>query len=194
MPHHTDLHPRRVGASTVHPPDPAADHTRRQAGDWRLTAFSKNASISIMADVDQAARSSLVTRRTPVRSPRLRTVIVVLGVLGLGHLAWTTLGSMEGVSESGRWELFASGWQTSKDGRIPVQPEACPNLGRKRVPQEAIDAALENPTVVYGWGLCQNPNLDCSDSNPYRRWLTLSNPNTKYDRVWNGLVYKAGCP
>lgn len=88
----------------------------------------------------------------------------------------------------------------SRDGREPLHvfPDECEAKFLRGVPRGAIEAALEDPTQVAGWGACANANLPCSfndlrSTNPPRRMLTLRNPNARYDVWHNTLIFAAGC-
>jgi hypothetical protein len=63
-----------------------------------------------------------------------------------------------------------------------------------RVPPVAIAAAIANPQLVNGFGERSVPGLPPSPFNPPRRWLTIQSVSLPYHQLYNGLVYKAGCP
>lgn len=71
--------------------------------------------------------------------------------------------------------------------------EACPNLDTK-VPASVIGAALGSPDSVSGWGELCNPSLPPSIWNTQRHYLSLRNPGAPYNPLYNGVVYKCGCP
>lgn len=70
----------------------------------------------------------------------------------------------------------------------------CPGLEVK-APAAAIAAALANGAGVGGYGLACNPNVPMNPvSNPARTRLSLRNVNVPYHPVYNGFVWKCGCP
>ena len=71
--------------------------------------------------------------------------------------------------------------------------EVCPNLDTK-VPASVIAAALGSPDSVSGWGELCNPSLAPSIWNSRRHNLSLRNPGSPYNPLYNGVVYKCGCP
>ena len=77
--------------------------------------------------------------------------------------------------------------------RPPDTPFACDHL-KGRVPDAAIQAALASPGGYAGW------NQPCKVGQPVGRYnglrtnLGLRNPNLPYNSIYNGLVYKCGCP
>ncbi len=75
----------------------------------------------------------------------------------------------------------------------PVTAKACPQL-QGRVPDAVIADGLANPADVQGWGLPANSSLPVGPSNPPRSWLSLKDYGKAYHPVFNGPVYKAGCP
>jgi len=77
----------------------------------------------------------------------------------------------------------------------PPDPEAqaCPGLEDK-VPAAVIGAALGSPEGVSGWKeLCQ-PSKPPSPYNTLRTHLSLRNPGSPYNPLYNSVVYKCGCP
>jgi hypothetical protein len=76
----------------------------------------------------------------------------------------------------------------------PDAPRACPQLAG-RVPVVAIDAALANPDKVDGWKRRQNPSIPADPyMNPAAARLTLRNMGVPWHPLFNGLMYRAGCP
>jgi hypothetical protein len=76
----------------------------------------------------------------------------------------------------------------------PDAPRACPQL-IGRVAPAVIDAALASPDRVNGWQQRQNPNLPADPyMNPLARNLTLRSPAQPWHPLYNGLVYRTGCP
>lgn len=76
----------------------------------------------------------------------------------------------------------------------PDAPRACPQL-TGRVPAAAIDAALANPDRVDGWKRRQNPNIPADPyMNPAAASLTLRNVGVPWHPLFNGLMYRTGCP
>ncbi len=75
----------------------------------------------------------------------------------------------------------------------PVAASVCPNLDRI-VPRAVIDAAVANPSSVQGYDQRCNPNLPMGPSNGKRGRLGLQNPGAPYHPIFNGVVYKCGCP
>lgn len=73
---------------------------------------------------------------------------------------------------------------------------ACPPRFMRGVSEAVIKAALEDPSAIYGYGMCANPSLPCSVNslqNSPRRWLVPGNPNKPYHSLTNSLQFKAGC-
>lgn len=76
----------------------------------------------------------------------------------------------------------------------PDAPRACPQLVG-RVPTVVIDAALANPDKVDGWKRRQNPSLPADPyMNPAAVSLTLRNMGVPWHPLFNGLMYRTGCP
>jgi hypothetical protein len=63
-----------------------------------------------------------------------------------------------------------------------------------RVPSAIINNALANPDTVYGWGQLCYPNRPTGPTNGLRDKLSLRNPSAPYHPVFNGVVWKCGCP
>ncbi len=74
-----------------------------------------------------------------------------------------------------------------------VGADACPNLDTK-VPASVIAAALGSPDSVSGWMELCNPSLPPSIWNTQRHHLSLRNSGLPYHPLYNGVVYKCGCP
>jgi hypothetical protein len=80
---------------------------------------------------------------------------------------------------------------------VPPQPTVAPGscsfiVGR--VPAQVINDALANPTSIQGYGQLQNPGVPESPYNVRRTKLSLRNISAPYHPLYNGLIYKAGCP
>lgn len=85
---------------------------------------------------------------------------------------------------------------TTPPPTVPPTPgaEACPGLETK-APAAAINAAIANAQQVSGYGMACNPNVPWNPVvNPYRSHLSLRNVNLPYHPVYNGFVWKCGCP
>jgi hypothetical protein len=74
--------------------------------------------------------------------------------------------------------------------RIPLE---CPGLGRL-VPAPVIADALANPDKVGGWLAPCAPSLPPGPANPPKMRLSLRQVSKPYHPLFNGLVYKCGCP
>lgn len=86
--------------------------------------------------------------------------------------------------------------QPTEPARVEPSPSAakvCPRLA-SIVPQGDIQQALENPEAVAGWDQLLNPNAPEGPNNPRKHWLSILDVNKPYDRLYNGLRFKAGCP
>ena len=70
---------------------------------------------------------------------------------------------------------------------------ACAYL-QGRVPSQVVQAALANPTKVYGYQQNTNPNRARDPYNPPRTSLTLANPNLIWNALSNPVIFRAGCP
>ena len=66
--------------------------------------------------------------------------------------------------------------------------------GGNGVPQSRIDAAVANPNAVSGWQKPLIPGRPVGPFNPLRTCLSIQNTARNYHPVYNGLVFKAGCP
>ncbi len=73
-------------------------------------------------------------------------------------------------------------------------PQACPGLEDKGVPQSHIAAALEDPSRVAHWNEPADANKPVSPYNPRRRRLAVQTDSKPYHSLFNGLVFKTGCP
>jgi hypothetical protein len=62
------------------------------------------------------------------------------------------------------------------------------------VPGAAINAALANQAGVFGYGMLCYPNRPPGPYNGLRTHLSLRNAGIPYHPVYNGLVFKCGCP
>ncbi len=65
---------------------------------------------------------------------------------------------------------------------------------RQRVPAVVVDDALANPERYYGWRYLLDPGKPPGPSNPRRECLTLRNPGQDYHPLWNGPLWRVGCP
>jgi hypothetical protein len=72
-------------------------------------------------------------------------------------------------------------------------PQPCPGLER-RVPPAVIQAALDNPDQVQGWGGLCNPGVPPGPANGRSTRLTIQNPGAPYSPGYNSVVFKCGCP
>ncbi len=63
----------------------------------------------------------------------------------------------------------------------------------KYVPQQVINDALANPSSVQGYGARCYPSQPPSPYNLTRHYLSLRRP-VPYHPLFNGLIYKCGCP
>lgn len=62
------------------------------------------------------------------------------------------------------------------------------------VPRAAIDAALADPASVAGYGQLEDPGKPEGPYNRRRMRLTMRALEVPYHPLFNGLVYRAGCP
>ncbi len=74
-----------------------------------------------------------------------------------------------------------------------TDPIACPFV-TNRVPAVVIAAALASPDDVQGYLELQNPSIPESPWNIRKRYLSIRNPGVPWNQLFNGLVFKAGCP
>ena len=72
-------------------------------------------------------------------------------------------------------------------------PEAC-DVITNRVPPVVITDALANPDRISGWGELQSPGILPGPFNKMRTHLSLRSTGVAWHPMFNGLVYKAGCP
>jgi hypothetical protein len=63
-----------------------------------------------------------------------------------------------------------------------------------RVPDSEINAALADPSLVYGYGELCYPSKPEGPYNGRREWLTIQNPALPFHPLYNRLVYRCGCP
>lgn len=82
---------------------------------------------------------------------------------------------------------------TTVPGGGDTTPIPCPVI-TSRVPAAAISFALANPTRVQGYLQLQNPSLPPSIWNLPRRYLSMRNAGAPWHPLYNGLIFKAGCP
>ncbi len=71
--------------------------------------------------------------------------------------------------------------------------EVCPQIVG-RVPAAAIQAALADPTAVFGYNQLEVPGRPPGPFNRRRTRLTMHNLATPFHVVYNRLVFRAGCP
>lgn len=69
----------------------------------------------------------------------------------------------------------------------------CQQLLAKNIPAATLQAAIDNPGSIPGWGQAEDPSRPVSPSNPIRNLLSLRDINQPYHPILNGLVYKARC-
>jgi hypothetical protein len=62
------------------------------------------------------------------------------------------------------------------------------------VPQAVINFALTNNAQIGGWGQLCFPSRPPSPFNGFREYLTLRNISKPYHPLYNGVVYRCGCP
>jgi hypothetical protein len=74
-----------------------------------------------------------------------------------------------------------------------TDPIACPVLNN-RVPSVVIAAALADPSSVQGYLELQNPSVPPSPWNLRKRYLSIRNAGVPWNQLFNGLIFKAGCP
>lgn len=83
---------------------------------------------------------------------------------------------------------------------LPPTVDPTEDLGRVcpqiigRVPQAAIQAAIANPAAVAGYNQPHDPAKPLGPNNPLRTWLSLRSLASPYHPLFNGLLFKAGCP
>ncbi len=77
---------------------------------------------------------------------------------------------------------------------LTPNPDTCDFISNGRVPNAAINAATANPDTVYGWEQLCFPNRPAGPFNQLRDKLSLRNPAAPYHPIYNGLVWKCGCP
>lgn len=76
---------------------------------------------------------------------------------------------------------------------VPAGPQVCPQI-TNQVPPAILAAALANPATIYGYNQPMDPAKPASPSNPPRTWLTMLDPSKPFHPLFNGLLYRAGCP
>jgi hypothetical protein len=84
-------------------------------------------------------------------------------------------------------------------GTPPTEPTPTPAICvcsyvPNRVPPAVLSAALANPASIGGWQQPADLGKPVSPYNPPRTCLALVNPSLPYHPLYNGLVFKAGCP
>ncbi len=65
---------------------------------------------------------------------------------------------------------------------------------RNQVPPAVVAEALAHPERIAGWGQPRDPGKPVSPANPLRECLSLVDPGKPYHPLFNGLIFKAGCP
>ncbi len=89
------------------------------------------------------------------------------------------------------------GAPTAVDTTVPPtqvpSPDVC-DFVTNRVPSAVINAAISNPTSIQGYNELQNPGVPESPYNIRRLKLSLRNISAPWHPLYNGLIYKAGCP
>lgn len=79
-------------------------------------------------------------------------------------------------------------------------PEPTEDLGRvcpqilHRVPPAAIAAAIANPAAIDGYMKPHDSAKPIGPNNPLRTWLSMRNLAAPYHPLFNGLLFRAGCP
>jgi hypothetical protein len=76
---------------------------------------------------------------------------------------------------------------------VPPAGNVCPQILR-RVPRQAIDAALANPRSVHGYNKPRDMGKPLGPYNPPRLWLSIMAYSKPYHPYFNALEYKVGCP
>ncbi len=62
------------------------------------------------------------------------------------------------------------------------------------VPPAVLNAAVAKPEAISGYRQPANPNIAVGPMNPLRTCLTLVDSGKPWHPLFNGLVFKAGCP
>ena len=75
----------------------------------------------------------------------------------------------------------------------PGGPCVCA-LARRAVPPVVVDDAVANPTRYAGWRQPLDPGKPVGPLNPPRTCLSLRNPGTPYHALFNGPIWRVGCP
>lgn len=65
---------------------------------------------------------------------------------------------------------------------------------QSRAPAVVIQAALANPQAYFGWRYLLDPNKPEGPTNPRRECLTLRSERLAFHPVFNGPVWRVGCP
>jgi len=82
---------------------------------------------------------------------------------------------------------FITFWEGDRSDRV------CPQI-RDKVPAPALLWALANPDRIAGYNLLERPGSPAGPYNRLRKWLSLRRLTIPFHPIWNGLVYRAGCP
>jgi len=75
----------------------------------------------------------------------------------------------------------------------PFAGRVCPQIFN-HVPAAAINVALSDPARITGYNELLAPGKPESPRNPRRTWLSMRDIASPYHPLYNGLVYRAGCP
>jgi hypothetical protein len=82
---------------------------------------------------------------------------------------------------------------TTPTAAPPAVGNVCPQILR-RVPRQAIDAAVANPRSVHGYNQPRDAGKPLGPFNPPRLWLSIMAYSKPYHPFFNALEYKVGCP
>jgi hypothetical protein len=75
----------------------------------------------------------------------------------------------------------------------PIVTCVC-SVAQHKVPSAALDFARRNPERFGGWDQPVNANKPAGVYNPLKRCLSIRNASSAYHPLFNGLVFKSGCP
>jgi hypothetical protein len=120
---------------------------------------------------------------------RIKFILAILFLISLLSSSIAVY-SEEYYYNTGGYSSQAGVYTCSVAGAVP---QACPNLN-KRVPQAMINDALANANKIYAWCQGNNQYEPVGPSNPARLWLSMHRNSIRYNRMWNSLEYKSGCP
>jgi hypothetical protein len=65
---------------------------------------------------------------------------------------------------------------------------------RRAVPQAVVDDAVANPARYGGWRKPLDAGKPVGPLNPLRTCLSLRDPGGPYHALFNGLLWRVGCP